>query len=209
MAHAFVVGGRTSESERDLTVGGIATVPSGVFEGVDYVALGHLHGPQRISARAPQLIRYSGSPLAFSFSEIGQTKSTAVVTLDGGEPTAELIPAPVPRPLAQVEGRLAELESSRFDPVADHWLAVTVTDPSRPADLTARLRRRFPNALVTRHLPEGLVRAAATGFVTAASDPAAVVAEFIAYAGGAPPDEAELAEVTDALESVGRAGGAS
>jgi exonuclease SbcD len=206
MGHAFVVGGAASESERDLTVGGVATVPVGVFAGIDYVALGHLHGPQRIAAPEPQLIRYSGSPLAFSFSETGQTKSTAVVTLGGASPAAELVPAPVPRPLSQVEGMIADLESRRFDDLADHWLRVTVTDPSRPEDLVQRLRRRFPHALVIRHLPSGPALGGPGRPVTAASDPSRVVAEFIEFAGGAPPTEAELGEVGRALEAARRGG---
>jgi exonuclease SbcD len=209
MAHAFVVGGEASESERDLSVGGIETVPAGVFEGIDYVALGHLHGPQRIAAGAPRLIRYSGSPLAFSFSEANHAKSTAVVTLGGVETAVELVPAPVPRPMSQVEGLLADLESSRFDQYREHWLRVTVTDPSRPEDMTQRVNRRFPHALVTRHLPEGLALEASTGFVTAASDPRQVVAEFIRYVGGAPASPDELREVASALEAIGRTGEAS
>jgi DNA repair protein SbcD/Mre11 len=64
LAHAFVTGGEPSDSERDITVGGVAAVPAGVFDGVDYVALGHLHGCQTLTGR----VRYSGSPLAYSFS---------------------------------------------------------------------------------------------------------------------------------------------
>ncbi len=62
LAHAFVTGGEQSDSERDITVGGWAAVPSGVFDGVDYVALGHLHGCQTLTER----VRYSGSPLPYS-----------------------------------------------------------------------------------------------------------------------------------------------
>lgn len=58
LAHAFVAGGEPSDSERDITVGGVSAVPAGVFSGVDYVALGHLHGSQRLTER----VRYSGSP---------------------------------------------------------------------------------------------------------------------------------------------------
>lgn len=87
-AHAFVVGGQPSESERDIRVGGVDSVPAGVFAGADYVALGHLHGPQQVSG-AGAVARYSGSPLAYSFSEVHQRKSTALVTLaDDGEARA-------------------------------------------------------------------------------------------------------------------------
>jgi exonuclease SbcD len=79
MAHAFVAGGATSDSERDLSVGGAATVPVATFAGADYVALGHLHRPQRVGTAA----RYAGSPLALSFSEAAHDKSLAIVELGG------------------------------------------------------------------------------------------------------------------------------
>ena len=78
LAHAFVGGGVASDSERDICVGGVDLVPTSVFEGVDYVALGHLHRPQTLTPR----IRYSGSPLAYSFGEAGQQKQAWLVDLD-------------------------------------------------------------------------------------------------------------------------------
>ncbi|WP_449341978.1 metallophosphoesterase family protein, partial [Streptomyces aurantiogriseus] len=77
LAHAFVTGGEPSDSERDITVGGVASVPAGVFDGVDYVALGHLHGCQTITER----VRYSGSPLPYSFSEAEHRKTMWLVDL--------------------------------------------------------------------------------------------------------------------------------
>ena len=82
MAHAFVTGGVACASERDLAVGGAASVSASTFAGMDYVALGHLHGPQRIGERG----RYAGSPVAFSFSEARHRKSVAVVDLAGAAP---------------------------------------------------------------------------------------------------------------------------
>src|SRR3712207_4570734 len=78
LAHAFVGGGVPSESERDICVGGVDLVPAAVFDVVDYVALGHLHRPQTITPR----LRYSGSPLAYSFGEAGQEKQVWLVDLD-------------------------------------------------------------------------------------------------------------------------------
>ncbi|MCU1529529.1 MAG: exonuclease sbcCD subunit, partial [Frondihabitans sp.] len=115
LAHAFVVGGAPSESERDIRVGGVDAVPSEVFHGVDYVALGHLHGAQSVGSGDP-VIRYSGSPLAFSFGEMTQVKSTALVDLDAsGAVTIELVPAPVPRRLSELTGDLGDLLSGRYD----------------------------------------------------------------------------------------------
>jgi exonuclease SbcD len=156
LAHAFVTGAETSESERDITVGGIASVPRSVFDGVDYVALGHLHGAQRISDR----VRYSGSPLPFSFSEEHQTKQLLVVELGdrpGAPPAVESVPTPVHRPLARLAGRLEELLSAdRWSNFEGHYLHVTLTDPVRPRDPMDRLRRRFPHVLVLGFAPAGV-----------------------------------------------------
>ena len=67
LAHAFVAGAQPSDSERDISVGGVSLVPTSVFAGIDYIALGHLHGRHTLT----DAVRYSGSPLAYSFSEAG------------------------------------------------------------------------------------------------------------------------------------------
>ena len=203
LAHAFVAGGVGSDSERDIQVGGVNVVPASLFAGVDYLALGHLHGPQAVGAgSAGPLMRYAGSPLALSFSEKDQVKSTVMVDLSRSEVTTELMPVPVPRPLKQIAGTMAELLSSQFDAVAADWLWVTVTDPARPVDMLQQLDRRFPNRLVTQHLPEGLARAAVSGPRAEATDPMAVAAEFMTHVGGTAPTKPELAAMASALEAV-------
>jgi len=89
VGHAFVAGADTSDSERPLTVGGAGTVPAAVFEGFDYVALGHLHMPQRAGADA---VRYAGSLLTYSFDEVAQHKSVSIVEI-GAPGSAEPQPA--------------------------------------------------------------------------------------------------------------------
>jgi len=203
MAHAFVVGGARSESERDIRVGGVDSVPSAVFDGIDYVALGHLHGAQRVGpGDGPHArIRYSGSPLAFSFGEKDQVKSTAIVDLGaGGEVSVELVPAPVPRRLAEVTGDLAELLSGAHDDHVDDWARVFVTDPVHPANLHALVRERFPHALSIQHVPTGGVSVSERRPVAVDSDPVEVASDFVAFAtGGAPTDE-EVAALRSAYE---------
>ena len=115
LAHAFVAGGQPSDSERDISVGGISLVPTSVFEGFDYTALGHLHGRHTLT----QSVRYSGSPLAYSFSEAGQVKGSWLVDLGpSGVTSAEFVEAPVPRPLARIRGTLDELARGRPDSVS-------------------------------------------------------------------------------------------
>ena len=107
VAHAFVAGGEECESERLLAVGGAKAVSPARFEGFHYVALGHLHRPQDLAAGR---IRYSGSPLAYSFSEAGQAKSVTLVELDGtGAVTTEQIALAPKRALRRLSGEIAGL----------------------------------------------------------------------------------------------------
>lgn len=145
LAHAFVGGGRASDSERPIGIGGVEEVPSSVFSGVDYVALGHLHGPQRIDEH----LRYSGSPLAYSFSEAQHRKSVWVVDLDAaGLAGVERRELPVPRPLATVRGELEDLLVDPAHAAIEHcYLSATLTDDARPLDAMRRLQQRFPHAV--------------------------------------------------------------
>jgi len=203
VAHAFVSGGAVSDSERDIRVGGVDSVPSGVFAGVDYVALGHLHGAQRVGpARDVRpVLRYSGSPLAFSFGEVGHVKSTALVDLAAdGSVEVELVPTPVPRRLAEVTDTLEHLLDGRHDHLVDAWLRVSVTDPVHPDRLYARVKERFPHALVVLHTPVGAVDQPRLRVVTAETDPVEVAADFVAFASGGPASEPELAALRHAYE---------
>ncbi|WP_328581238.1 exonuclease SbcCD subunit D [Streptomyces sp. NBC_00370] len=145
LAHAFVAGGAPSDSERDITVGGVESVPAAVFDGVDYAALGHLHGAQTVTER----VRYAGSPLAYSFSEATHRKTMWLVELGpGGELEAERIDCPVPRALARLRGRIDDLlDDPALARHEDAWTEVTLTDPVRPAEPMARLTKRFPHTL--------------------------------------------------------------
>ncbi|KGM13198.1 metallophosphoesterase family protein [Cellulomonas bogoriensis] len=206
MAHAFVVGGAASESERDIRVGGVDAVPAGVFDGVDYVALGHLHGPQRLTGpgAAGPVLQYSGSPLAYSFSEMRQRKGTVLLTLgpDGVQGAPELVPAPVPRRLSEVTGTLDELLGDRGSGHAQDWVRVVVTDDVRPTDLYPRVRARFPHALVVEHRPAGQAHRPTAGVVTAARDPLDVVGDFVSHVTATPPTTAEAAVLRRAYEAV-------
>jgi exonuclease SbcD len=203
IAHAFVSGGAASESERDIRVGGVDSVPAGVFDGVDYVALGHLHGAQRVGAAdARPVVRYSGSPLAFSFGERGHAKSSALVTLaaDGGV-TVETVPTPVRRPLVEFDDTIDRLLDGRYDQHVEAWSRVTATDPVHPDRLYARVRERFPHALAIHHVPVGAVDAPTLRAVTTETDPVEVAADFVAFASGAAADELELDILRSAYEA--------
>ncbi|MFD0154590.1 exonuclease SbcCD subunit D [Streptomyces sp. NPDC055721] len=161
LAHAFVTPGigrpeerdktKESTSERDITVGGIAHVGADLLNGIDYVALGHLHGAQRVTDN----IHYSGSPLAYSFSEAHHNKSITLVDLaPGATPALTRRSCPVPRRLERVTGFMEDLLTSpAYEPLKDAWLEVTLTDTALPFEAMARLRRRFPHTAELKHRP--------------------------------------------------------
>ncbi|GHC50181.1 exonuclease SbcCD subunit D [Streptomyces flavofungini] len=203
LAHAFVTGGAPSDSERDITVGGVASVPSGVFDGVDYVALGHLHGSQVISER----VRYSGSPLAYSFSEADHRKSMWLIELGpAGELTgAERIDCPVPRPLARIRGRLdVLLDDPDLTRHEQAWIEATLTDAVRPDEPMARLAERFPHTLSLAFDPD---RAPEDPDVSYAQrlkgrDDQQIAEDFVTHVRGAGPDARERDVLRDAFDAV-------
>lgn len=203
LAHAFVTGGEPSDSERDITVGGVAAVPLSAFTGLDYAALGHLHGAQRLAGH----VHYSGSPLPFSFSEEHHAKRLLLVGLGrrpGDHVSVESVPTPVHRPLARVSGRLDDLlTGDRWAPYEGHYLQITLTDPIRPREPMERLRRRFPHVLVLSFAPEGVGAGDDTSYaarVRGRSD-LEVATDFVAHVRG-PAEAAEAALLRDALDEV-------
>lgn len=145
LAHAFVVGGEATGSERSISVGGVETAPAAAFDGADYVALGHLHSPQTLTER----VRYSGSPLPYSFGERSHRKAVWVVELDAdGLHSVERVDLPVVRGLSRIEGTVDELlHEERFDEAETHYVSAVLTDAVRPVDAMRSLRTRFPHAV--------------------------------------------------------------
>ena len=205
LAHAFVTGGQASESERTIAVGGVEQVPGSVFDGVDYVALGHLHGPQTLAEH----LRYSGSPLAYSFSEARQRKSVWLVDL-GADGLADVRrhELPVPRPLGILRGELEHLLTSpEFDGLAEHFLSVTVTDQVRPIDAMRKLRERFPYAVHMDWAPEGGHTGAELRYAEAVKgrSDAEITRSFLEDCRGAAPTEREEQLVFAAIQAADRA----
>ncbi|WP_409490497.1 exonuclease SbcCD subunit D [Amycolatopsis sp. cmx-11-12] len=204
LAHAFVTGGEPTESERTIAVGGVEQVPGSVFDGVDYVALGHLHGPQTLAEH----LRYSGSPLAYSFSETRQRKSVWLVDLDAdGLAEVRRHELPVPRQLAMLRGELADLLSDpEHDGLTEHFLSFTVTDRVRPIDAMRKLRERFPHAVHMDWQPEGGHDGAALKYAEAVrgrSD-VEITRSFLEDCRGSAPSESEERLVLAALGAAGR-----
>ncbi len=212
LAHALVTGGQVCDSERDLRVGGVGDAPVSALGGFTYLALGHLHGRQAVSA-GDGAAGYSGSPLAFSFSEKNHVKSVTLADIGAdGRVETEYLPVPVPRPLREVRGRLADL-LARADGdlagLAGAWVKAVLTDQVRPAAPMERLRERWPHTLVLDFAPEGGLTGPEADLrrLAQTTDPAEVCGLFVEYAGGAPPDDAQRAVLRDAVEAAQQAGG--
>ncbi len=199
LAHAFVAGAQPSDSERDISVGGVSRVPASLFDGVDYVALGHLHGQQQVTDR----VRYSGSPLAYSFSERGHTKGSWLIDLAGdGTIRTEFVPAPVPRPLGVLSGRLEELLTDEsLETRTGHWLHVTLTDPLRPEAAMERLRQRFPYTLVLGFEPDRALPGPSRMPTLSGRSEHQVALDFVTEVRGVPASAAESDLLQDAFDA--------
>jgi DNA repair protein SbcD/Mre11 len=215
VAHAFVAGALESESERPLSVGGATQVPAAVYDGFDYVALGHLHRPQLCGG---ETVRYAGSPLKYSFAEHDHLKSVAVVEI-GAPGTAhgdtgaagrarvavETVALSPRHDVRRLEGTLAELlERGVADPRRDDYVLAALLDPGALLDPIGRLRDVYPNTLSIerrRYEPDGSdgMRRPRPGSVGDLE----LFHTFFDYATGEsldPRQRAELAAVIDGLE---------
>lgn len=192
VAHAFVVGGVAGDSERSIVVGGVDSVAANTFAGIDYVALGHLHGPQVPRSEDGTVLAYAGSPLRYSFAEAAQTKSVNLVEL-GADGSVELtrVPLTQPRAMAELTGTLEELIAAPGHD--DDWVKLTVTDRARPEAMFDRLKHRYPYLLKVEFAPAGQARAGvAPALVLAAPQPRELGSDFIAQVTGVPASDAEL-----------------
>ena len=146
LAHQFVAGAACCESE-EVSVGGVDSVSASLFDGFDYVALGHLHSPQKVSR---DTVRYCGTPLKYSFSEASQHKSATFVEL-GPKGTVTVTTAPLTpkHDLRELHGSYMELTDRRsYEGTAvDDYLHITLTDEQDIPDALARLRVVYPNLM--------------------------------------------------------------
>ena len=146
VAHQFVTGASRSESE-DVSVGGMDNVDASVFDAFDYVALGHLHGPQHIGRKT---VRYCGTPLKYSFSEKDHVKSVTVMTLGKkGDTEVRTVPLKPKREMREIRGTFAEMTAKGAGgaAAADDYLHVILTDEDDVPDAMALLRKIWPNIM--------------------------------------------------------------
>ncbi len=207
VAHAFVQGGAESESERPLSVGGSGAVGAEVFEGFDYVALGHLHRPQAVGGAR---IQYSGSLLKYSFAEADHAKSVNLVEMDAaGNCTVERIALVPRRDLRILEGELAALVAvAASDPARDDYVLARLTDQGALLDAMGKLRSAYPNALAIERpalIGDGPGRAAADHRRTRIQDLFASFHQETTGVALEPAAQAALDRVVDRLEQEARA----
>ncbi|QAT42947.1 exonuclease SbcCD subunit D [Aminipila luticellarii] len=146
ICHQFVTGAVCCDSE-ELSVGGLDNVDAGLFDAFDYVALGHLHGPQKI---IKETVRYAGTPLKYSFSEVHHKKSMTVVELTEkgrvGVRTRELIPR---RDMREIKGSYMEITAREYykDMNREDYMHITLTDEEDIPDAVGKLRSIYPNIM--------------------------------------------------------------
>jgi exonuclease SbcD len=204
IAHCFAAGVEATPGvEREIRQGGLDNVPLPVFDGPDYVALGHIHGRQQLSDR----VRYAGAPLHYSFGEAGKPRGSWLVDLDAaGLASVEWVDLPVPRPLITLRAPFDDLlEDGALDTFVDHWVRAEYTDATPQVDPMRRLQARFPWCATVAHLPAATRKDDGLGYarrVRAARDDTEIIDAFLVHVReGEGASEAErelLREVLDA-----------
>ncbi|WP_426185084.1 exonuclease SbcCD subunit D [Microbacterium sp. TWP3-1-2b2] len=152
IAHCFAAGvDATAGLEREVRQGGLDVVPLDVFDGPDYVALGHIHGRQQLSER----VRYAGAPLHYSFGEQHKERGSWLIDLDAsGLASVEWSALPVPRRLVTLTGTLDEiLAPQNVDAHADDWVCAIYTDVLPQIEPMRRLKESFPHCAMVQHTP--------------------------------------------------------
>lgn len=144
LSHAFITNAETSTSDRAAEIGFATQVPASVFEGFDYVALGHIHKPQQVNP----FIRYSGSPMAYSFGrEERQEKS--VTLIDTASMTQQVVPLPLLHRWTTLTDSYEALLAGEYpEEIREGYVRLNVTDTAVGLDMLSRLRQVYPNALV-------------------------------------------------------------
>ncbi len=146
VTHQFVTGAERCESE-ELSVGGVDNVDASVFAPFDYVALGHLHSPQNVDGAR---VRYCGTPLKYSFSEVRHQKSVTVAELgDKGTLDVRTVPLPPKRDMVELRGGFAQVTSPEFYSQVDRdaYVRVILTDENDIYDAMGQLRPIYPNLM--------------------------------------------------------------
>ncbi|MBR5682193.1 MAG: exonuclease SbcCD subunit D [Ruminococcus sp.] len=150
ITHQFVTGAQKSDSE-EISVGGSDNVDSSAFDGFDYVALGHIHGPQNVGS---ERIRYCGTPLKYSFSEEKQTKSVTVAELrEKGSLEIRTVPLTPMRDMREIRGTFEEISSAEFSRSGntEDYIRAVLTDEEEVPEAMGKLRAVYPNIMMIEY----------------------------------------------------------
>lgn len=183
VTHYFVTDGgkepELSDSETTIHVGGLDNVEASLFDGFDYVALGHIHKPQQIGAGP---VYYAGSPLKYSFSEVNQTKSVVILSLgEDGLEGVERVPLHPLREMRKVEGTLKEImeKGLKEGEGSRDYIQAVLTDREELIDPIGTLRSVYPAVMqIVRKEREAAVTVKADGIMVRKKEPAALFDEF-------------------------------
>lgn len=203
LSHQFVTGASVCDSE-DLSVGGTDGVSASVYEDFDYVALGHIHGPQRVSR---DTIRYPGTPLKYSFSEVNHKKSVTIVNMEEkGNITVSTIPLKAKRDLVELKGKYDELmDKSFYDKKnLDDYYHITLTDENDVVDAIFKLGKIYNNIM---KLDYDNARTQSIGKLTAVNDvehkqPIELIDDFYKKQNGLDMDENQLSYINSIIEKI-------
>lgn len=144
LSHAFITNAETSTSDRAAEIGFATQVPASVFEGFDYVALGHIHKPQQVNP----FIRYSGSPMAYSFGK-EERQEKSVTLIDTASMTQQVVPLPLLHRWTTLTDCYEALLAGEYpEEIREGYVRLNVTDTAVGLDMLSRLRQVYPNALV-------------------------------------------------------------
>ena len=203
LAHQFVTGAATCDSE-EISVGGSDNVDASIFEKFDYVALGHIHGPQNVGSNR---IRYCGTPLKYSLSEAAHHKSVTVVKLGAkGELALELRPLNPRHDLRQIRGTFAELTAESFykGTAVEDYIHVALTDEEDVPEAMGKLRLIYPNLMQLKY---DNTRTRSNQLIDRAEDvqrksPLELFGELYALQNNQPMSEQQLEFTRELIESV-------
>ncbi len=203
ISHQFVTGALRSDSE-EISVGGSDNVDVSVFDDFDYVALGHLHRPQKVGR---ETVRYSGTPLKYSFSECNDAKSVPVIEMrEKGDISIRLIPLKPLHDLRVIRGSYDELtlRKNYEGTNTEDYVHVILTDEEDVLDAAERLRTIYPNLM---QLSYDNKRTQASGEITfadnlAAKSPAELFGEFFEMQNNAPMSDAQAAYLSGVMEKI-------
>jgi exonuclease SbcD len=203
VAHQFVTGAETSESE-EIYIGGSENVDGSLFDAFDYVALGHLHRPQQIGR---ETLRYCGTPLKYSFSEVNDQKSVTVVDMGGkGEVAISELPLEPAHGMRVIRGAYDELMShSHYRGTnTDDYVRIILTDEHEEPDARRKLEMIYKNLMCIEY--DNKRTQSASSFTTAASSdkksPTQYFGDFFAMQNGQPMDGEQTAYVADLFNQI-------